>query len=157
MKVTQVIVSDATTLIVLEKQQRLSLLCKLFQKVIIPETVYKELLAGLQYKTPFATASCIQVEKVTPSSQLDNLSILLDLGEAESIELAITKQLPLIIDEKKGRKVAQRLGITITGLAGLLILAVKKEIFDSSQAQVVLDRAMQDSYRLFDSLYQQVM
>jgi len=64
--------------------------------------------------------------------------------------------LPLIIDEKKGRKVAQYMGLTITGLAGLLILAVRKKTLTAVQAQVILDRAIQDGYRFSSSLYQQV-
>jgi predicted nucleic acid-binding protein len=128
MKAKKMIISDATTLIVLEKQRKLSLLCQLFEKVIIPETVYQELMAGLPVGAVLDTVACIEVETVALSERLANLLIVLDQGEAEAIELAISKQLPLIIDEKKGRKIAQQMGLIITGLAGLLILAVKKEM-----------------------------
>ena len=154
---TSIIISDATTLIVLEKQQRLSLLCKLFEQVLIPTAAYEGLLAGMQNDVPFQAADCIRYESVTPSNQLTTLLSLLDNGEAEAIELALTKQLPLIIDEKKGRKIAQRLGLTITGLAGLLILAVKKGVLNSAQAQQILDNAVQSGYRLSPALHKQVM
>jgi hypothetical protein len=157
MTTSSVIVSDATTLIVLQKQQNLSLLCLLFQQVIVPETVYQELLAGLAKETVLEKPDCIVVEKVELSTQLRNLLLFLDAGEAEAIELAAVKQLALIIDEKKGRKVAQYMGLTITGLAGLLILAVRKKTLTAVQAQVILDRAIQDGYRFSESLYQQVM
>jgi predicted nucleic acid-binding protein len=146
-----VIVSDATTLIVLQKQQSLSLLCLLFQQVIVPETVYQELLAGLAKETVLEKPDCIVVEKLELSIQLKNLLLFLDAGEAEAIELAAVKQLPLIIDEKKGRKVAQSMGLTITGLAGLLILAVRKKTLTAVQAQVILDRTVIDFQAVFIS------
>lgn len=145
---TRIIVSDTTTLITLEKQQRLSLLYELFEQVIIPEAVYNELLAGMLNDAAVKKANCIVVEKVKSSSRLSNLLILIDQGEAEAIELAMTKQIPLIIDEKKGRKIAQQLGINITGLAGLLILAVKRKRLDSAQAKDILDRAIENGHRL---------
>ncbi len=37
----KIIISDTTTLIVLEKQQHLFLLCKLFKQVIIPVAKYQ--------------------------------------------------------------------------------------------------------------------
>ncbi len=154
---SKIIISDTTTLIVLEKQQRLSLLCQLFEQVIIPDTVYKELLAETQNNRALQEICCIRVEQVESSSQLHTLLGILDKGEAEAIELALTKKLPLIIDEKKGRKVAQRLGLTITGLAGLLILSVKNGLFNSSQAQEILDNAVFSGYRLSPALFKEVI
>jgi len=67
--------------------------------------------------------------------------------------LAVKKQLPLIIDETKGRKIAEGLGLVITGLAGLLILAVERNILNSKQAKNILNMAVQDSYRLSKLLH----
>ena len=72
-----VIVSDATTLIVLQKQQNLTLLCQLFQQVLVPETVYQELLAGLAKEMVLEKPNCIVVEKVDLSPQLKNLLLFL--------------------------------------------------------------------------------
>jgi predicted nucleic acid-binding protein len=152
----KIIISDTTTLIILEKQQHLFILCKLFKQVIIPIAVYEELLAGLKNDNPLEKIECIIVETVILSNRLNNLLTILDQGEAEAIELAAEKQLPLIIDEKKGRKVAQRLGLVVTGLAGLLILAVERNILTSKQAKNLLDAAVQDGYRLSEMLYEQV-
>ena len=152
----KIIISDTTTLIVLERQQHLFLLCKLFKQVIIPIAVYEELLVGLQNNNPLKKIKCITIEPVASSSQLNNLLTILDKGEAEAIELAVKKQLPLIIDERKGRKIAQRLGLVITGLAGLLILAVERNVLNSKQAKNLLNMAVQDGYRLSKLLHDQV-
>ena len=52
---------------------------------------------------------------------LTTLSYLLDLGESEAIMLAKNLNLPLIIDEINGRKIARQMGIPILGLLGTLI------------------------------------
>lgn len=60
------------------------------------------------------------------------LEASLDLGEASAIALAIEeKDSLLIIDELKGRKFAEQLGLNFTGTLGLLILAKQKGILAS--------------------------
>ena len=56
--------------------------------------------------------------------RLSDLEFQLDLGEAESIVLALeVKADYLLIDEKKGRSIAREQGLKIIGLLGILILA----------------------------------
>lgn len=153
-----VIVSDTTTLIVLEKQNALNLLCQLFDPVLIPEVVYEEFCAGLKSgQQPLGIMDCFQVVAIESSSRVNNLKLLLDAGEAEAIELALTRQTPLIIDEKKGRQIARQLSLPITGFSGLLIMAVRKKILQPQEAVQSLNMAIQAGYRLSDSLYQQVI
>jgi len=90
---SQLIISDTTSLIVLEKQNQLSLLCKLFDEVIIPKAVHEELIIGLD-KT-IRTLTCLKIKNVVSSDRLQDLLMILDQGEAEAIELAICKKLPL--------------------------------------------------------------
>jgi len=45
---TKVIISDTTTLIVLQKQAQLTLLCKIFKQIIIPDAVYSDILGTVQ-------------------------------------------------------------------------------------------------------------
>jgi predicted nucleic acid-binding protein len=44
-------------------------------------------------------------------------------GEAETIALALEKGMRIILDDRKARGVAARLGLSITGTVGLLIKA----------------------------------
>lgn len=153
----QLIISDTTSLIVLEKQNQLPLLCKLFDEVIIPQAVYEELLIGLEPNKTIKACACLKVENVIYSKRLQDLLIILDLGEAEAIELAISKNLPLIIDEKKGRKIAKNFGLIVTGLAGILILATQKKILSVTQSKRMLEQSIQNGYRLSETLHQQVI
>ena len=75
---------------------------------------------------------------------------------AEAIELALTRQLPLIIDERKGRKIARQKNLSIIGLAGLIILAAKRQHKTPKAALELLDKALLSGFRLSSKLYQQV-
>ena len=56
----------------------------------------------------------------------------IDIGEAESIILAKEKKADLLlIDEQIGRRVAEREGIKIIGLLGVLIIAKDYKYIDS--------------------------
>ncbi len=152
-----VIVSDTTSLIVLEKLASLGLLCKLFEQILIPAVVLAELQAG----SPDITAllerlPCFTVVDVPASKRLTALLLLLDAGEANAIELATSLNLPLIIDERKGREIAKQFGIRITGFAGLLIQANRSKLVDTHTALAMLDQAVANGLRLAPSLQQQV-
>ncbi|HPY40897.1 MAG TPA: hypothetical protein PLM98_10275, partial [Thiolinea sp.] len=127
-------------------------------KVLVPQVVFAELCAGsAQADALLQDCPCLQVVEVPDSQRLNSLLLMLDQGEANAIELAATSQLPLIIDERKGRMVAQQLGIRITGFAGLLIQAARSQIIDSRQAITLLDQAIANGLHLSAILRQQVI
>lgn len=49
--------------------------------------------------------------------------MMLGAGEAEAIALAHEKGMRLILDDRKARAIATRLGVPITGTVGLLLKA----------------------------------
>lgn len=152
-----VIVSDTTSLIVLEKLAALGLLCKLFDQLLIPAVVLAELQAGSpNIPALLEHLPCLVVMDVPASKRLTALLLLLDAGEANAIELASSLGLPLIIDERKGRQIAKQLGIRITGFAGLLIQANRSKVVDTRTALAMLDQAVVSGLRLAPSLQRQV-
>jgi predicted nucleic acid-binding protein len=61
----------------------------------------------------------------------------IDLGEAESIVLAMEEQAKcLIIDEYKGRMIADSYGIKIVGILGVLIQAKQKEAISAVKPHI---------------------
>ena len=152
-----VIVSDTTSLIVLEKLQALDLLCQLFDRVLIPAVVVAEMRVGSpDIDATLHALLCLETVEVLPSTRLASLLLLLDAGEANAIELAACRQLPLIIDERKGRQVAQQLGVRVTGFAGLLIQATRSNIMAASAALELLEWAIANGLCLSPALQQQV-
>jgi len=142
------IVSDSTTLIILLDLGRLDLLNNLFPKVYVPQTVYEE----VTYKNNNPLPSFMQVITVDNSEQLDELLLLLDRGESEAIILAKQRQLPLIIDEKKGRKIAITLQIKIIGLLGIVFLNIKNNYLKRNEAEQFLNAAKAQGYRISEKL-----
>ena len=119
-----VVVSDTTAITSLLKIGELEWLRTLFQNVLIPEAVQTELL---RYHT--ALPNWLTAKQVKASANLSELLEILDIGEAEAILLAKTEQAQLIIiDEKKGRKIAEDMGLNCIGLAGVLLLAKQRGI-----------------------------
>lgn len=56
----------------------------------------------------------------------------LDVGEAESIALAVELGAQaLLIDERRGRRIAERHGLRCLGLAGVTLMAKQKGIIPS--------------------------
>ena len=115
---------------------------------MIPDAVYKEISVKSSIDLPYF----MKVEKVNDSEILDILKNVLDLGESEAIALALERNLPLIIDEKKGRKIALREGIQIIGLLGIVYLNIKKEFISKKEAKLFLSDAISHGYRISTTL-----
>ncbi len=142
------IVSDSTTLIILFDLKRLELLSNIFEHIIIPQAVYDEITV----KNPIKLTSFISVRKVTHTELFNTLTSLLDIGESEAIALALELKKPLIIDEKKGRKIALHQGIKIIGLLGVVYLNIKKGYLTKAEAKDFLDDAVEHGYRISQKL-----
>ena len=142
------IVSDSTTLIILWDLARMELLSNLFSKILIPKSVYQEISAKEKITLP----GFMEVRTVRPSEKLETLSMLLDAGESEAIALALELNMPLIIDEKKGRTIAMREGIIIMGLLGVVYLNIKKGFIREEEARRFLDDAVVNGYHISKTL-----
>ena len=147
------IVSDSTTLIILFDLQKIDLLSNLFKKVYIPSAVFKE----ISYQSNIDLPSFMEVLHVEDTELLHSLTNILDIGESEAITLAKEKKLPLIIDEKKGRKIAQNMDIKIIGLLGIIYLNIKKEFISKKEAFSFLHVAIENGYRINQKLIDDMM
>ena len=141
------IVSDSTTLIVLNNLGRLNLL-KVFNQVYIPQKVYEE----VNFKKDFTLPHFIKVKRIETNELYFYLTKLLDERESEAITLAKELNLSLIIDEKKGRKIAKNLNIKIIGLLGILYLNYKKGFITKEEIKSFLDDAINNGYRISQRL-----
>ncbi len=124
-----IVISDTTALIILAKSDALSLLSNLFQKIYIPKAVYDELMVKddiVNYR--IKEFDKIEVKPVSNMVTLERIKTLkIDKGEVEAISLALELNLMLIIDERKGRKIALNQGLKIVGVLGILIENYRKE------------------------------
>jgi uncharacterized protein len=128
-----IIVSNTTPLIGLASIQRFDLLRQLFGKVCIPQAVYDEaVLAGREVggaKHEVSTATWIKTIGVQDRLAVEVLLDDMDLGEAETIVLA--RELGadwVLMDEKKGRRKLEQLGLKKVGTLGILLKAKQLEL-----------------------------
>ena len=152
-----IIISDTSVLTNLIQLDQLSLLEKLFGHVLIPKKVFSE-LSKIPGQIPIIERiSWIEIRSVSNSEIVEKLAMQLDLGEAESIALAIEEKADLLlIDERKGRRIAQQNGILITGLLGILIEAKAEKHL--KEVKPLLDKLIFEiGFRVSPKLYQQVL
>lgn len=155
-----IVVSDTSPISGLIPINRLELLKDIYKQVFIPQVVYDELLVLETFGfdlSELTTSSWINVVKASNQSFIDELEKELDLGESEAISLAIELNAEtLLIDEKRGRTIAERLGIEIIGLLGVLLEA--KELSLISSVKPLLDNLIdQGNFRVSHSLYLKIL
>jgi len=141
------IVCDASCLILLEKINRLELLQRIFGTVHITDIISQEFITSVPLWMEVHSSESIL---------LKGLMNVLDSGEASAITLATQlEDSLLIIDESKGRKIAKRMGINITGTLGLLLLAKKKGHISS--VKMVIDEIQSTNFRVSSNIVQKVL
>ena len=139
------IISDSTTIITLLNIGRLDVLKNIFSLVYIPQKVYEEVV--IEEKIILDKDFFI-VKEISDKNLYTLLSKSLDAGECEAIVLAKEMELSLIIDEKKGRKIASNLGINIFGFIGLLILNYKNRLLTKEDTLDVFYKAKEQGFRV---------
>jgi predicted nucleic acid-binding protein len=155
-----VVVTDTGPLIALARSGHLRLLELLFCEIILPESVYRELC--LEQTLPgtaalnAALSQANSVYRVQAASKVDALlAELLDPGEAEVIALAAEKDCLLLIDERKGRRVARKQNLPIIGTGRILVAAKKYGYLNNVHEPLAQLRGC--GYRLSDSLCQEII
>jgi predicted nucleic acid-binding protein len=143
----EIIVVDTSSLIALERINLLEILCQLYKEVLVPDSVIKE----------FGNISlpCLSIRKIE-SNLLKLLITDLNLGkgEAEVIALANQKGLTVVIDDSKARKVAENMGLKLTGTIGVLMRAEKEGLIVSAPDKVkeLKEKGFYVSEELFENL-----
>lgn len=152
-----IVISDTSVITNLIHLGELNLLHHLFHKIIIPEKVYEELAQLPTQADLIEELEWIEIKKISDTDLFNRLIVSLDAGEAESITLALELKADLlIIDEKRGRRIATEFGISITGLLGILVEAKELKLIES--VKPLLDQLIQEiGFRVNPKLYQEIL
>ncbi len=152
------IASNTTPLIYLAKINRLELLHKLFDKIIISEEVKKEVVdEGKKRGSHDAAiveqailAGWITVHK----TEILEMPIPIDVGEQATLSLAKkNKTTTVLIDEISARTAAKLLGLTPRGTVFVLLEALKKKIIMQDEFLEILRQLAQEGFRLKEEIY----
>lgn len=155
MALNSIVISDSTTLISLLNIERLELLFKFSDTIIITPSVYSEVTVQKSAKRildSYISFSKVVVNEVKNSKKVKELLIRLDIGESESIVLAEEQNLPLIIDEKKGKKIALSFGLDAIGLIGILLVYKKRAYLSNDEIVEIVEELREVNFRVSDTL-----
>jgi predicted nucleic acid-binding protein len=151
------VVLNNTPLAALWAIGRLDLLRDLFGEVLIPAAVREEFLSrdtGDRARVLLDAPWIHCTEVLQPKHVLAFAG--LDRGEAEVLALAEELDARLIVlDEKKARRYAERLGLPKTGTVGLLLLAKERGLIES--LRIWLEQLRRTGLHLSDALVQQAL
>jgi predicted nucleic acid-binding protein len=141
-----IVVSDTSPinyLILIELQD---LLPKLFDRILIPEAVHRELQsAAAPDPIKRVLAEAPDWLEVRSSPEIDPALQQLDSGEREVITLALSIEAEsVLLDERRGRQAARERGLAVSGTLGVIRLAADQGLVALTDA---LDRLEKTNFR----------
>ncbi len=142
------IISDTSCFIILSKIEALDLLQKIYGQIITTSDIAEEFGEILPKWVIIKDASDSYKQKI--------LELQLDKGESSAIALAI--EMPesiFILDDFKARKIAQQLGLTITGTIGVIVKA--KLIGKIPSIKPYLDKIKITNFRISSEIEEQAL
>ncbi len=143
-----IIISDTSCLIILAKIGELDLLRQVSGSVRTTPDIaaeYGEILPDW-----------VEIASVQDAYKQQLLEMQLDKGESSAIALALEMQgSTLILDDYKARKVAQRLGLALTGTIGVLVKAKLRGIIPSIKPLLI--KIKQTNFRVSAELELQAL
>ena len=152
-----IVISDTSVITYLIQVDQLLLLKQVFGEVIIPQKVQEELYEIKGQQSIIEARKWIKVRQITNQKLYHEIEEELDGGETESIVLAIELKADiLLIDEKKGRRIAEKYGLKITGLLGILIESKEEGLI--KEVKPILDKLIYEiGFRISPKLYQEIL
>ena len=144
----QLIIAGASSIIGLQNAGRLDLLKVVYEEIRITEEVKREVGTDLPEWVKIIEISNRDIQNV--------LELEVDKGEASAITAALeNKDSTLIIDEKRGRRVAKRLGVKVIGTIGVIILGKDLGLIEAGKP--VLEALIKKGFRISIPLLEKVV
>ena len=136
-----IVVADTSVILNLCRVQHERLLQQLFQRVLIPSRVASEFnrLAGAQPR--FTGLVLPEWIDILPDPSLPDqiVQASLDAGESAAIALCLNERADaLLIDESLGRRLAEKLGLRVVGILGVLVQSRQRGLVPEVRA--ILDQ-----------------
>jgi predicted nucleic acid-binding protein len=155
---SDLVVSDTSPLLNLALIDRLDLLESQFSGITIPTQVWGELTEGedgLDVLRELRENGFLTTVEVERSDLFVEIFHELDLGETAAICYAIERDADLVLlDEKDGRRVARRHGLTVTGVVGVLLKGAKA---GDVELERELDALREAGFWISDDLYSEIL
>ena len=140
------VVSNSSPLIALARIQRLDLLPAIFESILIPPAVAREIAPSIPV---LPTWLRIQAPNVLPHGSL--LRRRLGEGEREALALAIELKADwIILDDLPARRSAETTGLTVIGTLGTLVTAKRTGLLKSIHPE--LDALLAGGHQAYEGV-----
>ena len=154
-------VSNSSPLIWLSKIGRINLLKSLYDKVYIPEEVYREVVTrGLKegfsdalivkecIKQGWIKVSRLNEEEVELCRRIMEHAAEIHHGEAQAILLARKMDALLLMDESCGRTLAEAWGLKVKGTIYVIMKALREGLMDKNEAREAVVSLVNKGFRI---------
>ena len=144
-------ISDATPLVAFVKKGELNILKEIFGEIFLPKAVYEELTRDTKRNQEQSNIIKYNVNqnwlKIYDLKQKTLPNLNLGAGEFEAINSCFELKNPLLLmDEKKGRRIAKSNKIPVIGTIGILISALNKELKTKTELLKNLDQLLENDF-----------
>lgn len=156
------IIVNSTPLIALAKANKLEILKEMYEHIIIPEAVYKEVTEkdDVAAQRIEAAREWIEVRKV--DSNLDRRMYKAKLHDGEVEVMLLAQEIgadAVIIDDGAARRTAEYLGLPLTGTLGVMIKAKQRGLLEAvmpvvqqmEQNGIFFSRELKEKIRKFSN------
>jgi len=151
--------ADASPLIALGIVGGLAWTHALFGKVLLTAAVQDEVAPGSDRPGEREIAAAIRRGwlKVIQEEWTEPAFAELDEGEASTLRAAVNLRRPCLIlmDEKAGRAVARELGFAVTGTAGVILAAKRRQLIPA--VRPIFEQLLENDFRLSAELIRAVL
>jgi predicted nucleic acid-binding protein len=145
---SEVIISDTSCLILLSKIDELDLLNKVAQNIYNTDIIKKEFGREIP--------SWIVVRTPNDNHYQEILEMDLDKGEASAIALSLELENSiLLLDDLKGRKIAERLNLRFSGTFGLILRA--KQLGKIPNVTEIIEKIKATNFRFNEKLLSSII
>lgn len=153
------VVCNTSPQILLAKIGRLGLLSQLYEEVVIPASVLREIEAkpGEERRQirAFVRSQRFRLGRATKQA-LKGVPADLGAGEREAIALAVETGADLVVlDDQLGRHVAREKGLSVTGTIGILLEAWERSMISSVRRE--LDRLIEAGMWMDEVFYHRIV
>ena len=162
------VVTDATVLIYLAKIDRLDLLDALFDRALVPEAVYEEVVTQGREQgyadalaIDDATDTFLDVRSLSGDAN-DRATAIEDStdlgrGEVAAIALALAEDARCLVDDHAARRSAESLGVAVGGTIYVLLEALQAGHVSQDEYVDLLEALDESGFRMSAQLYRRAV
>lgn len=145
------VVSNSSPLIACAAIGQLPLIAALFRSVLIPPAVAREIAPSIPTPPPWLAVQSLRAP-LPPAVLRQSLGD----GEREAVGLALDIQAErILLDDRAARRVAQDLGLLVTGTVGMLLVAKRHGMIPALRP--ALEALVAQSFFISAALYDDIL